>query len=218
MKNIKKALLICLCVAAIVGATIMGTLAWLTDQSTVKNTMTVGKVDITVDEEKVNPDGTSKDDGRTEEGNEYHLIPGQTYLKDPTMTVHAGSESSYVRMRLTLNCKKQLDAIFAPGIQLTDIFQGYDPDVWVFETETADTDLNTVTYEFRYHTIVEPNGQDDVPLEALFDSFTIPGEVTGTDLESIKDLTITVKGEAIQTLGFDSVDAAWAAFEQQTNG
>ena len=35
--------------------------------------------------------------------NSYKLMPGTTYTKDPTVTVKAGSEESYVRMKVTFN-------------------------------------------------------------------------------------------------------------------
>lgn len=214
MENMKKTVLICLCTIAIIVATVLGTMAWLTDRDTVVNTMTIGQVDIAVDEAKVNADGTPVAGADRVKENAYHLIPGQTYTKDPTMTVDGNSEESYVRMLLTLNCKTELDAIFAPDVELTAIFGGYDAANWVFEKETVDTTANTVTYEFRYKETVAPNGSD-VVLDALFDSFTIPGTLDGADLKSIENLTITVTGHAIQAEGFESDDAAWSAFDTQ---
>ena len=215
MKNMKKVLLIFLCLAAIIGATIMGTLAWLTDKEIATNTFTVGKVDITVDEAKVNPDGTPVANADRVKENKYHLIPGQTYIKDPTMTVDKDSEEAYVRMLLTINHKSELDEIFAPGIDLTTIFQGFDGSNWKHQGETLVG--NTVIYEFRYKETVKPNGSEDVVLDALFDSFTIPNTLDGDDLKKIENLTITVEGHAIQAAGFADADAAWAAFEQQVN-
>lgn len=214
--KIKKWLSLALCVVVTASVAVMGTLAYLTDSATVENTFTVGKVNITVDEEKVTPDGepTPEDDARVT-GNQYHLIPGQSYTKDPTMTVKADSEESYVRMLLTLNCKSQLDTIFAPGIELTDIFKGYDAEKWAFVDETADTDANTVTYEFRYPTTVAPE-DSDVVLEPLFTSFELPSRLDGDDLASIQALKITVVGHAIQASGFENADQAWEAFDAQS--
>lgn len=214
MKNSKKILALILCVITVVAVSVAGTLAWLTDRESVTNTFTVGKVDIVVDEADVNTDGTIIDGADRVTSNEYHLLPGQTYVKDPTMTVKKDSEESYVRMLLTLNCKKELDEVFAPGVELISIFEGYNPANWDFVTETVNTVDNTVTYEFRCPTTVKPEG-DDVVLDALFDSFTVPEELDGDDLAKINDLTITVVGHAIQAKGFDSADAAWTAFDQQ---
>lgn len=218
MKNLKKILLIGLCVAAVIGATVAGTVAYLTDRASAVNTFTVGQVDITVDEEKVDPDGTPVPGADRVTENTYHLIPGQTYIKDPTMTVDKNSEEAYVRMLVTVNCASQLDAVFAPsGANLTSIFNGYDAANWIYETETRDTLSNTITYEFRYKETVDPDGTSDVVLDALFDSITIPGTLDGDDMKSIEDLTITVVGHAIQKAGFDTDDAAWTAFDAQHN-
>lgn len=218
MKNLKKILLIGLCVAAVIGATVAGTVAYLTDRASAVNTFTVGQVDITIDEAKVDPDGTPVPGADRVTENTYHLIPGQTYIKDPTMTVDKNSEEAYVRMLVTVNCASQLDAIFAPsGANLTSIFNGYDAANWIYETETRDTLSNTITYEFRYKETVDPDGTSDVVLDALFDSITIPGTLDGDDMKSIEDLTITVVGHAIQKAGFDTDDAAWTAFDAQHN-
>lgn len=215
MKNMKKTLLICLCTVAMLTATVVGTLAWLVDTEKATNTFTVGQVDITVNEAKVNLDGTPVTGADRVTENQYHMIPGQTYIKDPTMTVAAESEEAYVRMLLTLNCKSELDAVFAPGgIELTKIFNGFDGTNWKYQGETLGA--NTVTYEFRYKETVKPNGSD-VVLDALFDSFTIPGTLDGDDLKTIQNLTITVEGHAIQAAGFDTAGLAWAAFDQQVN-
>lgn len=218
MKNLKKILLIGLCVAAVIGATVAGTVAYLTDRAAAVNTFTVGQVDITIDEAKVDPDGTPVPGADRVTENTYHLIPGQTYIKDPTMTVDKNSEEAYVRMLVTVNCASQLDAVFAPsGANLTSIFNGYDAANWIYETETRDTLSNTITYEFRYKETVDPDGTSDVVLDALFDSITIPGTLDGDDMKSIEDLTITVVGHAIQKAGFDTDDAAWTAFDAQHN-
>ena len=217
MKNRKKYLVICLCLGAVITATVMGTLAYLTDQQAVANTFTVGQVDISVDEASVNQDGTVIDGAERVTENQYHLIPGQTYTKDPTMTVKADSEEAYVRMLVTLNCKSALDTIFAPvGVDLTAIFNGYDANNWIYQAETVDTTNDVIIYEFRYKEMVSPNGTDIV-LDALFDSFTVPGTLDGTDLKSIENLKITVEGHAIQATGFATEDAAWAAFTEQHN-
>lgn len=213
MKNWKKPLLVCLCVVVVMATVVAGTLAWLVDTDSAVNTFTMGQVDISVDEAKVNTDGTPVTGADRVKENSYHLIPGQTYTKDPTLTVAGTSEEAYVRMLLTINCKNELDAIFAPdGVALETVFNGYDVAVWVFEGQTIKD--NAVTYEFRYKSTVDPDGSD-VVLDALFDSFTIPGTLDGDDLKSIENLQIVIEGHAIQATGFETADAAWAAFDIQ---
>lgn len=205
-----KLLTFAVCAVLLVAATVVGTLAYLTDTADVVNTFTVGKVDLKLDEAAVDANGLATG-GRTESGNRYHLIPGKTYIKDPTVTVLKNSEESYVRMMLILNCASELDAIFAPrGAVLTDIFNGYDANVWNYVAVTRGND-NTITYEFRYFQKVSPNGSD-LALDALFDSITVPAQLTGAQLETIADLEITIEAHAIQATGFDDANEAWTAF------
>lgn len=103
MKTKSKALLLTLCAVLLVAASVMGTMAYLTSTDKVENTFTVGNVKITLDEAKVNTDGTPAAPAERVKANEYKLLPGHTYTKDPTVTVKAVSESSYVRMKVTFN-------------------------------------------------------------------------------------------------------------------
>lgn len=210
-----KALLVVACALLLVAASVFGTMAYLTSTDTVTNTFTVGKVNIKLDEAKVNADGTPVANAERVKANEYKLLPGHTYTKDPTVTVEAGSESSYVKMTVTFSNAKELDAIFAPtGADLTSIFKGYDSTEWIAKGNTKDTTANTRTYEFWYKDAVGALTAD-VALDALFDSITVPGTITGEQLATIADMTITVNAYAIQADGFDSAGKAWEAFDKK---
>lgn len=103
-------ILVSLAALALVAAiSIGGTLAYLTAQSTVKNTFTVGKIGMTMDEALVNEDGkpvkrsgdtltevTNPGEATRVNENSYKIMPGHTYTKDPTIYVAAKSEASYV--------------------------------------------------------------------------------------------------------------------------
>ena len=208
-----KPLVLALCAILLVVGTILGTVAYLQDTASVVNTFTVGNVHLKLDEAVVDEKGEPTG-GRTETGNAYHLLPGETYTKDPTVTVLKGSEESYVRMMLTLNCASELDAIFAPnGAVLTEIFKGYDATKWEYVDVTREND-NTITYEFRYFETVKPQKDTDLVLDALFDTVTVPNTMTGDQLATIADLEITVEAHAIQATGFANADEAWAAFSK----
>ena len=208
-----KSLVLALCAVLLVVGTILGTVAYLQDTASVVNTFTVGNVHLKLDEAVVDEKGEPTG-GRTETGNAYHLLPGETYTKDPTVTVLKGSEESYVRMMLTLNCASELDAIFAPnGAVLTEIFKGYDATKWEYVDVTRGND-NTITYEFRYFETVEAEDNADLVLAALFDTVTVPNTMTGEQLATIADLKITVEAHAIQATGFANADDAWTAFSK----
>lgn len=208
----KKILVACLCVALAVLTVAGTTLAYLTSKDTVTNTFTVGKVAIKLDEAKANTDGSLVAGADRVQENSYKLMPGHTYNKDPMVTVLAGSEPSYIKMTVTFSKANELDAIFAPtGADMTSIFKGYDATKWIYKGNTKDATANTRTYEFWYKdTVGAPTA--DVALDALFDSITVPDFITGEQLATIADMTITVNAYAIQADGFANADAAWAAF------
>lgn len=226
MLKSKKSILLIVSLLLATTVSVFGTLAYLSDSHTMVNTFTVGNVDIDLDEAEVNPDGTvtTNPDGtptgnRIDDGNEYHLLPGCSYVKDPTITVNAGSEESYVRMLVTLNKLQELKAIECLGGEnfLPENFvSGWDREVWIPYSIVEDTENNTVTYEFRYFETVDAvEAAEDIVLPALFTSIDVPGEITGEELATIADLEITVHGHAIQTASFADADAAWAAFDAQ---
>ena len=232
MKAKNKALLLSLCAVALVAASILGTIAYLTDDESVTNTFTVGNVDITLDEVKVDENGNPVSSGeRTEAGNDYHLLPGYTYTKDPTVHVVKGSENSYVRMLMTINYSKEWDAICdkytkADGthIGITDMLTGYDPAIWVCKNITEDPAAYTRTYELWYHEKVKDVPKDKAKdLEPLFTGISMPGDLTNADLASLvtidtetgeitNQFKITVVAHAIQADSFTDADDAWSHF------
>ena len=208
----KKKLMTVLALVLVVAMSVAGTYAYLTSTDEVVNTFTVGNVAITLDEAKANLDGTLVDGANRVKANSYKLLPGHTYAKDPTVTVLKGSENSYVKMTVTFSNAAQLDAIFDPnGATLTSIFNGYDSTNWIYKGNTEDTANNTRTYEFWYKDTVDALNEA-VVLDALFDSITVPGNITNEQLDSIKGMTITVNAYAIQADGFTDAADAWSHF------
>ena len=210
--KMRKVLLTVCCAALLVCVTIGATVAYLTSKDTVTNTFTVGNVQIKLDEAKANADGSLVENADRVKANSYKLLPGHTYNKDPMVTVLKGSESCYVKMTVTFSKAAELDAIFAPnGADMTSIFKGYDSTNWIYKGNTKDATNNTRTYEFWYKaTVAAPDA--NVALDALFDSITVPGSITNTQLATIANMTITVNAYAIQADGFATADAAWAAY------
>ena len=208
-----KALLVVACALLLVAASVFGTMAYLTSTDEVKNTFTVGKVSIKLDEAKANPDGSLVANADRVKANEYKLLPGHTYNKDPMVTVLSGSEPSYVKMTVTFSKANEMDAIFAPtGADLTSIFKGYNAANWIAKGNTKDATANTRTYEFWYKEAVGALTAD-VALDALFDSITVPSTITGEQLATIEGMTITVNAYAIQADGFANAEAAWEAIK-----
>ena len=128
------------------------------------------------------------------------------------VTVLKGSESSYIKMTVTFTKSAALDTIFGTdGANLTSIFKGYNPANWIYKGNTEDTENDTRTYEFWYKDAV-PATTENVALDALFDSITVPGTITNDQLATIQGMPITVNAYAIQADGFADAAAAWAAY------
>jgi len=193
------------------------------NENTPDKPMTETEYEAWVEEQKKeNPDGEYPDfetledsNGRTQYGNEYKLVPGMTYEKDPTMTVKAGSEEAYVRMAVTINKIAELKAIFGEDFLPEDFVEDWDSAIWPCVKMEAGAEENTMVYYFNYQNKVEPSEADQV-LEPLFTKITIPETVKPEQLATLQGLRIEIEGYAIQTAAFnDNVDAAWAAFDAQ---
>lgn len=244
MKTKSKALLLTLCAVLLVAASVLGTMAYLTSSAEVKNTFTVGKVEIKLDEAKVNANGIPEEGAGRVTANSYKLMPGNTYTKDPTVTVLNGSDAAYVRMKVTFNKATEIIALctdpeFAdevtgvenafPLIRMvnyTDTAELY----WdgllldnMYDTEDMlampkyfayDAATDTLTYYFYYNETVGAPN-GDVKLPVLFNSITVPEWATGEQLAQLEGFEINVVAEAIQAAGFDTADLAWAAFAEQ---
>lgn len=244
MKTKSKALLLTLCAVLLIAASVLGTMAYLTSSAEVKNTFTVGKVEIKLDEAKVTADGIPVEGAARVTENSYKLMPGTTYTKDPTVTVKAGSEDSYVRMKVTFNNAKAIIALctdpeFAdevtgvenafPLIRMVNFvkanaakWDGIIPDNMV-DTEDMladakyfayDKTADTLTYYF-YYTDTVGAPNGDVKLPGLFNNITVPEWATGEQLAKLDNFQITVVAEAIQAGSFANAGAAWAAFAPQ---
>lgn len=239
MKKGQKVAVLAMSGTLLVAASVMGTMAYLQDKDTVTNTFTVGKVDLILDEADVKLDGTYETDheSRVTE-NDYHLLPGHTYYKDPTVTIQAGSEDCYVRMMVEVQNIDKLKAVFRQDehpeyygtgdvFLLQNLVDEWDPELWVYKNYTEATDSEnsiTGTYEFRYAGNDGQNSgngivvksEDNTVLDDLFTSIKIPGEgVTNENIGNLAEVKIVVTAHAIQADGFVTDDKAWEVFDNK---
>ena len=194
MRTKTKALVLALCAVLLVVTTVFVTMAFLTSEDSVQNTFTVGEVTISLDELDVDD---SDNDGFTtdrDKANEYKLIPGKTYTKDPTIHVGAKSEPCYLFVKVENGLENaEADGNTTIAAQMTangwSLVDG-ETNIYVYkEVVTAETGANIV----------------------VFNSFTIDGETAVADY---KDAKINVTAYAIQAEGFENTAKAdiWAKF------
>lgn len=196
------------CAVLLVGASVMSTLAYLTDQTNqLKNTFTIGEnVAITLDETKTDKYGVAETNGEGEttkisedgKGNEYKLMPGHSYLKDPT--VHVTGEDCYV------------------FVEVADGIAGIEADTTIAAQMTANGWVAVTGYEnlFVYakdageagKTVAHKN--DNL---LVFSDFTVEDNIENGGFANYANAEITIKAYAVQTVDFESKTPAeiWGA-------
>jgi len=223
----KKILAIVLCVVMLAIAIVGGSLAYFTDEDEQTNTFTMGKVDIELTE----PHYTPGEDGKLK------IFPGQTYPKDPTITVASDSEDCWLVATVTINKRGNLYSLYANdttgvkqpwGLSLAgngglvsggiasytavgateNNISGTLLGDEVFLTYSEDVPGDTITYTFYFRNELKAND-----VKVLFEEVHIPSIIDNGDIDS--DLEITVKAYAIQTVGFDNVYLAYDAIIEQ---
>lgn len=214
MNKAKKIMMLAACAVLLVCISVGATLAYLTDTEAVTNVFTVGKVGITLDEAKTDEEGNkiledekeirinNTNSGNNGYTNKYHLIPGETYTKDPTVHVDADSESSWIFVKV----ENGIADIEADGN--TTIAKQISTNGW--------TKLDKVD---NVYYMVYTKNQDDKDLE-VFTRFTLKGDklVNGNadegevSIDSYGSATVKVTAYAIQMAGFENEPGkAWTA-------
>ncbi len=202
MRTKTKALVLALCAVLLVVTTVFVTMAFLTSEDSVQNTFTVGKVEITLDEAKVDSYGNEIANAERVKENEYKLIPSHTYVKDPTIHVDSNSEDCYlfVRIQNDLGSDGVINGIANNGWVLVEGTQ----DVYCYYGVT-DGETNSTKQ------IVKP-GED----KKVFDTFTFGEKANPNNYDTAtKNAKIIVTAYAIQADGLSEKTPAeiWALFK-----
>lgn len=207
----KKIVALCLCIALAVVAIGGATLAYFTDTTkNVTNTFTVGKVNIDLWENQY--DATKNEltsvklSGKTSTvGNAYHIVPGVTLPKNPTVEVKAGSDACWLFVKVT-----------AGGWPDNQNF-------YTLKTTAANGwtqgDGTNIPDDVYYRAV--PATTTDTTFKLLTDDqVVIPTTVTAADVASMTDATLAFTAYAIQQTGFETNAAgAWAeVFKTANNG
>jgi len=226
----KKILAIVLCVAMLAIAIVGGTMAYFTDEHEQVNTFTMGKVDIELTEPSYQPTN-----------DKLHVYPGQTYDKDPTITVAADSEDCYLVATVTISKRADLHALYANdttgvkqpwGLSLAGagkLVSGGLADytaTGAVDNGVSGTMLSKDGADVAFLTYSEDVAADTITytfyfkqihsanaVEVLFEEVNIPSIIDNGDIDS--DLDVTVNAYAIQAVGFADVYAAYAAYVAQ---
>ena len=183
MKKMYKGMLLVLCAILLVVASVMGTLAYLQDDTqTITNTFTVGKVAITLQEYTLNADGSANTTTTTSGITNIKLIPGRTVHKNPFITVEQGSEACYLFAKVENGLGDNVTIHMVDG--------------W--------TRIGTSNY-WMYEEVVT----DAMNPISIFDYFICSTAIQNETV--LSNNTIAITAYAVQAEGFDSAADAWAA-------
>ena len=194
MKKSKKILLLALALVLVAAVSIAGTLAYLTSKTeAVNNTFTIGNVTITLDEHEVEDAYGETLTNTVTQSNEYKLLPGHTYQKDPTVHVIEESEACWVFVKV----EDGLAAIEDDTTVADQILANG----W-----TALADVDNVFYQ-QVAADDAATGTDLV----VFETFKIKADVANEALADYAGATIVITAYAIQADGLETAAAAWEA-------
>lgn len=182
-----KSLALILTVVLILGGVVGSTVAWLiANPDPVVNTFTYG--DINIDLEETDTELDDDDDDNT---NEYEMMPGQEIVKDPKITVKAGSESNWLFVKLEKS-------------ENFDDFMQYEmAEGWTLLEGTANVYFRLVEAE----TVAE----EDAVFEVIKDNCVTVKETVTKEMLNALDQgdgeanypTLTVTAYAVQYVGFE---------------
>ncbi len=193
----KKNLIIALSLMLIAVISVGATLAYFSAQTnTVTNMFTLGSISATLTEPDWDPDA------------EHLLMPGDSYLKDPTINIGATSQPAWVFIKVTITDAAALQAAVSAGNGILDGIAADLADGWTLMATYPTVADDVATYVYGFNTTVSANGSTN----PLFTEITLPTSVTGVApfLSLADGFTITATGYAVQAANVADLDAAYA--------
>lgn len=211
----KRFVAILLCVTLVALAAIGATFAYLTDTKTVNNTFTMGNVAIKLDETNVN-DPT----GDRVTSNAYSVYPGAVVTKDPIVH-NTGKNAAYIRATVNVSNWKNLCAAYYPDFKYTFGQEGYKAALnllvgelgegWSVVGVTAGDTFTIGQFDAKFILKYDGKLAAGADTTAMFQTVTIPAGIDNANTESFSG--VKVVAQAIQADGFDTWEAAFAAYD-----
>lgn len=211
----KKLTLVVTCIVLVAAMVIGGTLAYFTDSKTATNTFTMGNVNIKLDETDIkNPEG----DRVT--SNAYDVYPGEVVTKDPIVH-NTGKNGAYIRATVNVYNWMNLVAAYYPNFKETFPNDGYKAALNLLVGELGEgwsvVDVvagDTFTIgQFDAKFVLKYDGvlAAGADTTAMFQTVTIPAGIDNANASSFQ--SVKVVAQAIQADGFDTWEAAFAAYD-----
>lgn len=195
----KKAIVAVVALVLVLCCAMGGTLAWLVDSTTeIKNTFTYGDINISLWEHELNEDGLtlSTDVFTGEEQTGFKMIPGNKIEKDPTVTVKADSEASWVFVKIVES--NNFDDFMTYGVasgwtQLTVDAEGNAVTDLIYYREVAATTADT---DFAVLANDSVSVKETVTKDMLKDGVFVAPTLSFTAYAVQRDANITTAAQA----------------------
>lgn len=196
----------------VVTGVIGGTVAWLIDNTDpVTNTFTYGNIDIDLTESKVNPDGTIDATATAPvKENLYKMIPGNSYTKDPILTVVKDSEACWLFVELERKGGNVIPEGETDACNFDSYLEFVIADGWtrLAEETTREVYFREVAANETEDQIFHVLANDEIKVKTtvtkpMIDALEVAGE------EYNPQLVLT--GYAVQQANIPSAVEAWAA-------
>lgn len=209
----KRFVAILLCVTLVALAAIGATFAYLTDSKTVNNTFTMGNVAIKLDETDIkNPTG----DRVT--SNEYNVYPGAVVKKDPIVH-NTGKNAAYIRATINVENWMNNCAAYYPEFGIAYPSAGYEQSLlllvdalgegWSIVGVETGKPFELGNFSAKFILKYDGTLASGADTTAMFNQVKVPAGIkNGNDFGAI-----TVVAQAIQADGFDTWEAAFAAYD-----
>ena len=222
MKRIKHVLIVAVALILTCAISVAATYAYLYDKSdTARNTISAGKVKVSLSEAKVNEDGKPVDENGNEVANvadaprvlnnHYKLLSNRTYTKDPTIYVEEGSEDCILLVLIYM--PYALEKVIKYGSSLTDpedfgvqfVTNGWEASGIIEEIKDANENLIGRYMWFTYSENGYPRTVSGGATIPFIESITIRSNATDKELEeaSAADMEITAFAFQLEELGDD---------------
>ena len=211
----KRFVAILLCVTLVALAAIGATFAYLTDTKTVNNTFTMGNVAINLDETNVN-DPT----GDRVTSNAYNVYPGAVVTKDPIVH-NTGKNAAYIRATVNVSNWMNLCAAYYPDFGIHFPEAGYEKSLellvgqlgkgWSVVGVTIGDTFTDGAFGAKFILKYDGKLAAGADTTAMFQKVTIPAGIDNANTDSFKE--VKVVAQAIQADGFDTWEAAFAAYD-----
>lgn len=198
MKFTKKKIFVIALAICLIATISMGTLAWFSASDSVTNDFYIADSGDHSDD----PDAIfsvavwekTPDSNEDTDGYEYtKILPGTVLTKEPHVE-NTGYYSQYIRAVVTISDAAAWIAA-VDGIDMAEVFLGFDESKWTNISMERDTAADTLTYVLYYDGILE-SGKDIT----LFEQVKIPVSLTVEQAAAFAGgFSITVKAQAVQT-------------------